>query len=193
MVILLHWFSLRRLLLAAVLVAALAPFASLRADELVTSEPEAEAVLAEAPEVILLRFDRDLARTAGANSAAIIDAEGRRLDDGRAGLATYSSRVLLVHFAEEAEGTVTVAYVVRFAGADAPSQGTVAFTVKPGAAPEADPLASAVASEPRSEESIVLWTLAVMAGSAVFVMGLYFLRVATGNARSSVDLDGPEA
>ena len=192
MIMLIQALPLRRLLLAAVLVAALAPFASLWADELVTSEPEADAVLGEAPEVILLRFDRDLARTTGANSAAILDADGQRLDDGQAGLATYSARVLLVHFAEEVEaGAVSVSYVVQFDGADAPTRGTVAFTVRPGAEPEA-PLGPAVVSEPRSDESIVLWTLAIMASIAAFVMGLYFLRVATGNARSSIELDDSE-
>ena len=192
MIMLVQTLPLRRLLLAAVLVAALAPFAPLWADELVTSEPEAGAVLGKAPEVILLRFDRDLARITGANSAAILDAEGQRLDDGQSGLATYSARVLLVHFAEEVEaGAVSVSYVVRFEGSDAPTQGTVAFTVQPGAEPEAA-LGPAVVSEPRSDESIVLWTLAVMASIAVFVMGLYFLRVATGNDRSSVDFDDSE-
>ena len=43
------------------------------------------------------------------------------------------------------------------------------------------------AGEPRSSQSLVLWTVAILAGIALTATLLYFLRLASGNARSSLE------
>lgn len=188
---------LRSLTLVAALAGAATLWALLpgaaAADELVESEPPAGEVLGEAPHVILLTFDEELQLEPGLNSAAIIDADGNRVDDGRAEISGYSARSLLVRLRDgvEPEGDLTVVWVVQFAGRGEPSEGSLAFRVEPGAAPEEPAAAEPVV--PRSSQSLVLWTVAILIGVAVFALLLYYLRVATGNARSSVDPPGGDS
>ena len=159
--------------------------APLSADELIESEPPAGETLGEAPEAILLTFDEPLALEPGANSAAIIDAEGFRVDDGSAQISTYSARTLIVRLAHglEPEGPLRVAYSVRFADGSE-RDASFAFTIEHGAAEHA---VVEVAGEPRSSQSLVLWTVAILAGIALTATLLYFLRLASGNARSSLE------
>lgn len=186
--------TLRRWLPLA-LVAALAgvlalPAATAQADTLVEAEPAPGETIGEEPEVILLRFDRDLALEAGANSVAVIDAEGRRVDDGQAKIAGYSARAMVVHLGEAVEeGELTVAWTVQFAGSGERVQGAFDFAIEPGAEPE-EPEAALEPGEPRSGQSIVLWTVAIMAAAALFALLLFYLRVATGNAQSSLEEPG---
>lgn len=172
----------------AALLAALLP-AGVSGDGLVTSEPAAGEILGEAPHVVLLTFDQPLALEAGANSAALLDGDGVRVDDGKAEIAAYSDRALIVRLAAgvEPEGPLRAVWVVTFAGSGQVVEGSLAFSVQPGHEPSEEVEAVAEPSPPRGTESIVLWTVAIVMSTAVFVLLLYFLRVATGNAKSSVD------
>ena len=172
-------------LLGAVLLLAALP-GPVWADTVIESEPPADEIVGEAPEAILVTFDEPLALQPGATSVALLDAEGVRLDDGRAAISTYSRRTVVVHFAEgrEPEGPVTVVWLATFASDGAVRDGQFTFTVEPGAVPVVEP---AEAAAPRSSQGIALWTVVILGGMAVFALLLYSLRVATGNARSSVD------
>lgn len=155
------------------------------ADELVQTEPHADELVDHTPESIVLTFDEPLLLEPGVQSAVIMDADGVRLDDGGAAIATYSDRVLVVKPAPgvELEGAVRVFYVVTFAsGADL--TGEVEFEIEPGVTlPAVEP----PAGEGRSSESIVLWTVAILGGVALFALLAFYLRVATDNAQSSLE------
>lgn len=158
---------------------------SVQADSLIEAEPHPGETIGEEPELILLRFDQDLELEKGAHDVVVRNAEGERVDDGAAEISGYSLRTMIVRLAEPVEeGDVSVAYRVRFAGSGETVEGEFDFAIEPGFE-EVEPAVEA--SEPRSEQSIVLWTVAVMLAIAVFVLMLYFLRVVTDNARSSVD------
>ena len=172
------------LIIAVLLAAAVALPAAASADALIEAEPAAGETIGEEPEVILLRFDRDLELTRGANAVSVFDGAGERVDDGQAEIAGYSPRTMVVHLAEPVEeGDVTVQYRVRFADSGAAVEGGFEFAIEPGVVEEA---AVAAVGEPRSEQSIVLWTVAIMSAIAIFVLLLYYLRVATDNAQSSL-------
>jgi methionine-rich copper-binding protein CopC len=182
---------------ALTLLLALAASASLvfvqpaAADELVKSDPPASETIAHAPETILLTFDEPLLLEPGANSAAIVDEEGVRVDDGQAEISGYSDRSLLVRpqYGTELEGEVFVAYVVTFASGESRT-GAIEFTVDPefeGGAEEPGGV-----STPSTDQGIVLWTLAILAAVALFVSGGYYLRFATDNAKSSVEEPGDD-
>ena len=183
-----------RLLLVAVVVAVglaavwLTP-GRVRADVLLESEPPADEVLGEAPEVLTLTFDRPLLLEPGVNSVAIVDERGVRVDDGDAALSTFSARTMVVRLAEglEPEGDLEVVYVVRFADSGDEVTGGFGFTIEPGAEPEEREVAADVADEPRGTESIVLWTIVILLAVVLFGLLLFYLRVATDNARSSLD------
>ena len=174
-------------LVCALLVAvAVALPAQIHADDLIEAEPAPGAVIGEEPEVILLRFDRDLALKRGAHDVEVFNQDGDRVDDGHSEIAGYSQRTMIVHLAEPVEeGEVVVLYSVRFADSGDTLEGEFDFAIEPGI--EEEEAEEAVVGEPRSEESIVLWTIAVMLAIALFALMLYYLRVATDNAKSSVE------
>lgn len=165
------------------LVAALLFPAVSQADALIEAEPAPGETIGEGPEVILLRFDRDLELERGANQVQVFDGEGNRVD-GAAEIAGYSPRTIIVRLAEPVEeGDITVRYTVSFADSGARVEGEFDFTIEPGVVEEPD---VAAVGEPRSEQSIVLWTIAIMIAIALFAMMLFYFRVATDNAQSSV-------
>lgn len=174
---------------AAALAASVWLATPIAADGLIESEPHAGQTIGETPHLILLTFDQDLASEPGANSVAIVDADGVRVDDRSAEISGYSARSMIVRVAGgvEAEGDLTVVWVVRFAGQREDTQGSFVFSVQPGAEPVEELEAAAEPFEERSEQSIVLWTIAILLAIAVAVLMLYYLRVATGNATSSLD------
>lgn len=177
--------------LAGVLVVALVAAlpAQAHADDLIEAEPAPGEVIGEEPEVILLRFDRDLVLKRGAHEVEVFNDDGERVDDGHAEIAGYSQRTMIVHLAAPVEeGEVVVLYSVRFAESGETLEGEFDFAIEPGL--EEEEAGEAVVGEPRSEESIVLWTIAVMLAIALFVLMLYYLRVATDNAKSSLEEPG---
>ena len=186
-----RWLALALVAAGAGLAGVLAlPATTAEADRLVEGDPAEGETVGEEPEVVLLRFDRDLAVEAGTNSVAVIDAEGRRIDDGKAEISGYSARTMLVHLGETGtEGDLTVTWTVRFAESGDRVQGTFDFAVEPGADPEEEEPALAT-EEPRSGQTIVLWTVAVIGAVALFALLLFHLRVATGNAQSSLEEPG---
>ena len=158
------------------------------AEELVQTEPPQDGVTAETPHHILLTFNRGLALRLNAHSVQVLDAEGHRLDSGEAAIATYSTRTLIVPLSGEAEGEVEVRYAVLFerAGGELYEQrGGYRFTINPLAPGEAG--VAQLAAPPKSSQGVVLWTIAVLLGVAFVGALLYFLRLATGNARSSLE------
>ena len=63
-------------------------------------------------------------------------------------------------------------------------EGAFDFAIEPGF--EGDEIEEVALGEPRSEQSIVLWTIAILLAITVFALLLYFLRVVTDNAQSSL-------
>lgn len=178
------------LAVALLVVAGLLAPSPARADDLIEAEPHPGQTVGEAPEMVLLRFDRDLALRKDAHDVAVHDAQGERVDDGHAAVAGYSPRTMIVRLAAAPEdGEVTVRYSVRFASSGETLQGEFAFTVEPGFEAEAAPAVEA--GEPRSSQSIVLWTIAVVLAVALFASLLYYLQVETGTAQSSVEEPDP--
>ncbi len=177
-------------LAVALLVAASLPAAPrAQADDLIEAEPHPGQTVGEAPEVVLLRFDGDLALRKRAHDVEVHDARGERVDDGHAAIAGYSPRTMVVRLAAPPEeGELTVRYSVRFAGTGETLRGEFAFTVEPGFEAEAP---AVEAGEPRSSQSVVLWTIAVVLAAALFASLLYYLRVETGTAQSSVEEPDP--
>lgn len=183
--------ALTTALLAVVLqiVVAAALTATAHADDLIEADPYPGAVIGEEPEVILLRFDRDLALSRGSHEVEVFNEDGARIDDGHAEISGYSQRTMIVHLEDPVEeGEVSVLYSVRFEESGETVEGEFDFVIELGVGE--DEKAEAVVGEPRSEESIVLWTIAVMLAIALFTLLLYYLRVATDNAKSSVEEPG---
>ena len=178
------------LLLAGLLVVALLSLpGTASADSLIEAEPAPGETIGEQPDVILLRFDRELELRRGVNDVQVFDAEGRRVDDGEAQVAGYGGRTMIAHLAEAVEeGELTVVWGVRFAGSGQDVRGEFDFAIDAGA-PEREGPAVAV-SEPRSTQSIVLWTIAIIIAVGLFALLLFYLRVATDNAKSSLEDPG---
>ena len=161
------------------------------ADELVQAEPRVDAVVAEAPHQVVLTFDRSLAALAGAHVVEVYDGHGDRVDDGKAGLSTYSRRTLIVPLKGHLEGDLTVSYRVRTAagerGAGTILNGGYRFTVDESAIGGAEGGGAALAGESKSSQGVVLWTVAILIGIAFAGGMVFFLRVATGTSRSSLE------
>ena len=180
--------------LIGIAVAGLALFAAAQgamADELVRAEPGPDATLAEAPHQVLLTFDRPLAALAGAHDVEIFDADGKRVDDGRAGLSTYSPRTLIAPIAGEIEGPLDVSYSVLTAagerGAGQRLTGGYRFTIDPASTAGEEGRGAEAAGESKSSQGVVLWTVAILIGIAFAGAMAFFLRVATGTSRSSLE------
>lgn len=176
------------LVVAGVALFAVAQAAS--ADELVRAEPGADATVAEVHQVVLT-FDRSLAALAGAHVVEVYDGHGDRVDDGKAGISTYSRRTLIVPLKGHLEGDLTVSYRVRTAagerGAGTTLNGGYRFTVDESVVGEAEGEGAALAGESKSSQGVVLWTVAILIGIAFAGGMVFFLRVATGTSRSSLE------
>ena len=157
-------------------------------EELIQAEPARGAIVAEAPHQLLLTFNRPLAQLIGAHRVEVTDANGYRVDDGHADISTYSQRTLVVPVHAEGDGDLRVDYRVLLIG-DGENllvSSSYQFTVDHSAVPiEGEQLdASATA---KSSQSLVLWTIAILIGLTFAGGMLYFLRMATGNSRSSLE------
>ena len=183
----------RRLIAGGILLALVAalPLLSLSAaqgEELIQAEPHPDGVTAETPHNVLLTFDRDLALLRNAHRAEIYDEGGHRVDTGAATISTYSARTLVVPLEGKSEGELEVRYSVLLNTGDGvlnEVRGSYIFTVDPSIAGEAEP--GAAAATEKSSQGLVLWTIAILIGVAFVGALLYFLRLATGNSRSSLE------
>ncbi len=162
---------------------------SANAEALIQTDPPPDGITAEAPHNVLLTFDRNLALLRNAHRAEIYDAGGHRVDSGKAKISTYSARTLIIPLSEEAEGELEVRYAVLLSAADGQSselRGSYVFTVDPSISGEPSQPAAEAAGE-KSSQGLVLWTVAILLGIAFVGALFYFLRLATGNARSSLE------
>lgn len=159
--------------------------------EPVEFEPEPDVILGEAPEIITLTFDEPLRPQPGVNFATIWDEDANSVP-GRSEIAGYSPRTLLLHPTGELPGGLLIIHwhaVSAESGEE--SDGIFQFTLTPGAAPETPPPPVVVAApSERSSESIVLWTVAILGGSAVAAFVLYLLRRELGLGKSSLESGG---
>lgn len=162
---------------------------SANAEALIQTDPPPDGITAEAPHNVLLTFDRNLALLRNAHRAEIYDAGGHRVDSGKAKISTYSARTLIIPLSEEAEGELEVRYAVLLSAVDGQSselRGSYVFTVDPSISGEPLQPAAEAAAE-KSSQGLVLWTVAILLGIAFVGALFYFLRLATGNARSSLE------
>ena len=168
-----------------------AAFDSTGASEyLIQEEPERGSTIAEAPHQLVLTFDRPLAQLKNAHHVEVTDANGTRLDDGHNDISTYSQRTLIVplHGGDEGDGGLTVDYRVLLVGDGELLQvrSSYEFTVDHSLESGSGEAVEAPATT-RTSQSMVLWTVAILLGIAAAGAMLYFLRMATGNARSSLE------
>ena len=182
----------RRVLVALIGVAAFAAAALLSSpggasDYLINEEPASGATVAEAPHQLLLTFDRPLAQIAGQHRVEVMDADGYRVDDGEARISGYSLHTLIVPISAKGDGQLEVAYDVLLVDADQYIEvsSSYRFSVDHGFAPGEGESLEAAAE--KSSQALVLWTIAILLGIAVAGALVYFLRMATGNSRSSLE------
>lgn len=157
-------------------------------DYLIQAEPEQDATVAEAPHQLLLTFDRPLVQVKGVHHVEVTDGAGHRVDDGYPSISTFSRRTLIVPIHAEGDGTLEVHYRVRLAG-DGENIDVISsynFSVDHSLVPIEGDQIEAPAVE-KSSQSLVLWTIAILIGIAVAGGLIYFLRMATGNSRSSLE------
>ena len=168
---------------------------SATAEKLIQQEPHAGDTVAELPHQLLLTFDRPLALLVGAHTVTVTDSEGHELNDGPAQIATYSARTLVVPLEGEVQDAadISVSLSVRFEDSDGELfalDESYGFRVDPSLS-ESELAGEAAAGEEapteRSSQSLVLWTVAILIGIAVVGGLLYFMRVATGTSRSSLE------
>ncbi len=175
---------------AAILLVLTAPTPA-AAIEPIETDPPADSVLGEEPEVIRITFDEPLLLEAGANRATLVDADGNPVPSRAAGLAAYSPRTLLLHPgpALPEDGAVSVRWSVRSAATGEQSSGSFSFALAPGAEGEFEAAAPLVdpREEERSPQSIVLWTVGIVLGVALAMTALYFLRREMGLGESSLE------
>ncbi|ODU52898.1 MAG: hypothetical protein ABT07_00250 [Microbacterium sp. SCN 70-10] len=185
---------------AAVALAALLVPASpaLAHDELVSSDPSADAVLDALPAQITLSYSADILDSDGASVIQVTDATGTSLTDGA---PTVSGTVVTQALAGSASGAVTVVW--RVVSSDGhPIDGTFSFTVPAAptptatATPTTTPSAAAsraptvtvtttpAPAENASDASPLPWIL--LAVALLIVVGLVvWLLVARGRGGSS--------
>ncbi|HWI32327.1 MAG TPA: copper resistance CopC family protein, partial [Microbacterium sp.] len=171
---------------AAPLAAATPAFAH---DELLSSDPAADAVLAEAPGQVTLTFSADLITGEGATEVQVLDAAGTAVGDGDA--VTEGTSVTQPLAADLGNGAYRVLWKVVSSDGH-PTSGEFAFTVDapvatPSASqsettePSAEPTAAVPsASEAPSAESVgtssaVPWVIAGIIAAAVVVAVVYLL------------------
>ncbi|WP_292900326.1 copper resistance protein CopC [Microbacterium sp.] len=167
-------------------------------DELVSSDPSADAVLDALPSQITLTFSADILDAEGATVIQVTDAAGTALTDGA---PTVAGTAVTQALAGPASGAVTVVW--RVVSSDGhPIDGTFSFSVPaaptPTATPTPTPTPTAVPSpeptmtvtatpapaENTSEASLLPWILLAIA--LVLVVGaLVWLAVARGRRNGS--------
>ncbi|WP_292894280.1 copper resistance CopC family protein [Microbacterium sp.] len=183
--------------LAALLVPASPAFAH---DELVSSDPSADAVLDALPAQITLSYSADILDSEGATVIQVTDAAGTSLTDGA---PTVSGTVVTQGLAGTASGAVTVVW--RVVSSDGhPIDGTFSFTVPaaptptptatptttPSATPTPEPTVTVTATsaptENASEASPLPWILLAVALLIVvgLVVWLFVVRGRRGSAGS---------
>ena len=157
-------------------------------DYLIQAEPEIGSTVAEPPHQLVLTFDRPLAQIKGVHHVEVTDSAGDRLDDGYANISTYSQRTLIVPIHAEGDGTLQVDYRVLLVGDGEQLQVTSSydFTVDHALTPIEGEEIAAPATE-KSSQGLVLWTIAILIAIAFAGGMIYFLRMATGNSRSSLE------
>ncbi len=155
---------------------------------LIQEEPESGATVAEAPHQILLTFDRDLAQVANAHHVQVTDADGERVDDGNVNISNYSLRTLVVPIHAEGDGMLEVSYDVLLVDGHQNIEvaSSYSFSINHDFAPIEGEDLEALADE-KSSQALVLWTIAILLGVALVGGLVYFLRMATGNSRSSLE------
>lgn len=184
---------------AVALAALLIPAAPASAhDELVSSDPSADAVLDALPPQITLTYSADILDADGATVIQVTDAAGTALTDGA---ATVSGTVVTQALAGPASGVVTVVWRV-VSGDGHPIDGTFSFTVPAAPTPTATPTptetpsatstpeptvtvtATPAPAESTSDASPLPWIL--LAVAAVLVVGaLVWVALARGRGGSS--------
>lgn len=181
--------------LAALVVPAAPAFAH---DELVSTDPSADAVLDALPSQITLSYSADILDAEGATVIEVTDAAGTSLTDGA---PTVSGTVVTQALAGPASGAVTVVW--RVVSSDGhPIDGTFAFSVPaaptptatptptttPSAAPSPEPTVTVTAApapaENTSEASLLPWILLAIA-LALVVGAVVWLAVARGRRSDS--------
>ncbi len=177
--------------LASVIVAvsALALLSPTGASEyLIQEEPERGATVAEPPHQLVLTFDRPLAQIKGAHRVEVTDGIGQRVDEDHASISTYSQRTLIVPIHAEGDGAVSVEYRVLLIGDGEHIQvsSSYNFTVDHALGPITGDQIDAPATA-KSSQALVLWTIVILLAIAVAGALIYFLRMATGNSRSSLE------
>ena len=168
---------------------ALAQIGSADASEyLIQEEPERGSVVAEAPYQLVLTFDRPLAQLTSAHHVEVTDSRGVRVDDGYAKISTYSQRTLIVPISAKGDGGLQVDYRVLLVGDGEHLQvsSSYAFTIDHTIGDLGGEEISAPATT-KGSQPIVLWTIAILAGIAAVGAMAYFLRLATGTSRSSLE------
>ncbi|MBN9212281.1 MAG: hypothetical protein BGO45_04265 [Microbacterium sp. 71-36] len=141
---------------AAVALAALLVPASpaLAHDELVSSDPSADAVLDALPAQITLSYSADILDSDGASVIQVTDATGTSLTDGA---PTVSGTVVTQALAGSASGAVTVVW--RVVSSDGhPIDGTFSFTVPAAPTPTATATPTTTPSAAASREPTVTVT-----------------------------------
>lgn len=155
---------------------------------LIQEHPERSQTVAEAPHQLILTFDRPLAQLKNAHHVEVVNEEGYRVDDEHPAIATYSQRTLIVPIHAEGDGVLEVEYSVLLVEADdfirveSGYHFNVDHSLPAGGGPSMD-----AATAVKSSQSLVLWTIAILIGIAAAGSMLYFLRMATGNSRSSLE------
>jgi methionine-rich copper-binding protein CopC len=155
---------------------------------LIQEEPERGATVSEAPHQLILTFDRSLAQIKGAHHVVVSDGAGHRVDDGHPVISTYSQRTLVVPIHAEGDGPLEVDYSVLLIGDGEylPVQSSYSFTVDHSLVPiEGEEFAAPATA--KSSQALVLWTIAILLGITFAGGMIYFLRMATGNSRSSLE------
>ena len=174
--------------LAAGLALTLPGAADASSGALIQEEPERGSTVAEAPHQLLLTFDRPLAQLIGAHHVAVTDSNGNRVDDGHPVISNYSQRTLIVPVNVHGDGGLTVEYRVQLIGDgemlqfESSYEFSVDHTLGPNDGEDITAPATAKGSQP-----IVLWTIAILIGISAVGAMLYFLRLATGTSRSSLE------
>ena len=162
--------------------------ASSASEYLIQEHPERGETVAEAPHQLVLTFDRPLAQLKNAHHVEVTNAGGYRVDDGHADIATYSQRTLIVPVHPEDDGTLTVDYSVLLEDGDdyLRVESGYHFAVDHHLPEGSGETVAAVTTE-KSSQALVLWTIAILIGIAAVGSMAYFLRLATGNSRSSLE------
>ena len=176
----------------AILLVLMAPTPAV-AIEPIETDPPADSVVGEEPEVIRITFDEPLLLEVGANRATLVDADGNLVPSRSAELAVYSPRTLLLHPgpASLEDGAVSVRWSVRSAATGEQRSGSFSFALALGAEGEIEAAAPLVdpREDERSRQSIVLWTVGIVLGVALATTALYFLRREMGLGESSLESD----